>query len=194
VQKKQSMSWAIAKRCLRFRALSLTLIRHYFEPAKAMSPTASGNKTVARRPPRNPLGVMFRAVGACKQPVRSSARGFRSHRLRSLLSLESFVGLGLIALAIGFASFQAEAGEILARVQSRQLLRCGVSDGRLGFSYQDAKGRWSGLDVDFCRAVAAAVVGSAEKVKYFPLFQRGNFLRRILTPLWKRGRGDFRTE
>ena len=87
-----------------------------------------------------------------------------------------FRALSLIALAIGFASFQAEAGEILARVQSRQVLRCGVSDGRLGFSYQDAKGRWSGLDVDFCRAVAAAVVGDAEKVKYFPLLTTARFL------------------
>ncbi|MGE5816405.1 MAG: amino acid ABC transporter substrate-binding protein [Deltaproteobacteria bacterium] len=87
-----------------------------------------------------------------------------------------FRALSLIALAIGFASFQAEAGEILARVQSRQMLRCGVSVGRLGFSYQDAKGRWSGLDVDFCRAVAAAVVGDAEKVKYFPLLTTARFL------------------
>ncbi|HEX9146753.1 MAG TPA: amino acid ABC transporter substrate-binding protein [Candidatus Binatia bacterium] len=87
-----------------------------------------------------------------------------------------FRALTLIALAIGFASFQVEAGEILARVQSRQMLRCGVSDGRLGFSYQDAKGRWSGLDVDFCRAVAAAVVGDAEKVKYFPLLTTARFL------------------
>jgi hypothetical protein len=41
--------------------------------------------------------------------------------------------LSLIALAIGVASFQAEAGEILTRVQARQVLRCGVSDGRLVF-------------------------------------------------------------
>ena len=84
--------------------------------------------------------------------------------------------LSLIALAIAFAAFQAEAGEILARVQSRQMLRCGVSDGRLGFSRRDAKGRWSGLDVDFCRAVAAAVVGDADKVKYFPLWTTARFL------------------
>jgi hypothetical protein len=63
----------------------LTPIRHYFEPAKAMSPTAVGNRTLPRRPPRNPLTVMFRAVGACKQPVRSSAHRFRAHRFRSLL-------------------------------------------------------------------------------------------------------------
>jgi general L-amino acid transport system substrate-binding protein len=84
--------------------------------------------------------------------------------------------LSLTALTIAFTAFQAEGGEILARVQSRQMLRCGVSDGRGGFSSQDADGRWSGLDVDFCRAVAAAVVGDAQKVKYFPLLTAARFL------------------
>lgn len=81
-----------------------------------------------------------------------------------------------LASVVGFISFPAIAGETLTRVKSRQLLRCGVSDGRLGFSDQDAKGRWSGLDVDFCRAVAAAVVGDAAKVKYFPLATTARFL------------------
>ncbi|MGE5306023.1 MAG: amino acid ABC transporter substrate-binding protein [Alphaproteobacteria bacterium] len=87
-----------------------------------------------------------------------------------------FRALSLIALTISLGSFQVEAGEILARVQARQRLNCGVSDGRLGFSYQDAKGRWSGLDVDFCRAVAAAVIGDAGKVKYFPLMTAERFI------------------
>jgi hypothetical protein len=66
-------------------------IPHYFKPAKAMSPTAVA---IGRSlgPARNPLWVMFRAAGACEHPVRSSARGFRPHRLRSLLSVGSFVG------------------------------------------------------------------------------------------------------
>src|SRR6266545_4902750 len=81
-----------------------------------------------------------------------------------------------LASVVGFISFPAIAGETLTRVKSRQMLRCGVSDGRLGFSDQDAKGRWSGLDVDFCRAVAAAVVGDAAKVKYFPLATTARFL------------------
>jgi general L-amino acid transport system substrate-binding protein len=75
-----------------------------------------------------------------------------------------------------FGSGPATAGEVLARVQARQMLRCGVSDGRLGFSSKDAKGRWSGIDVDFCRAAAAAAVGDAEKVKYFPLMTAERFV------------------
>jgi general L-amino acid transport system substrate-binding protein len=48
-------------------------------------------------------------------------------------------------------------------------LRCGVSEGVAGFSEQDENGRWMGLDADFCRAVAAAVFGSPDKVEFVPL-------------------------
>jgi general L-amino acid transport system substrate-binding protein len=82
----------------------------------------------------------------------------------------------MLLCVVNVTSFPAEAGETLARVQSRQLLRCGVSDGRVGFSYGDAQGRWSGLDVDFCRAVAAAVVGDSNKVRFFPLMTTARFL------------------
>ncbi|MFZ1536628.1 MAG: amino acid ABC transporter substrate-binding protein [Chromatiaceae bacterium] len=61
------------------------------------------------------------------------------------------------------------AGEILEGVKSRGVLRCGVSEGIPGFSEQDPDGRWRGLDADFCRAVAAAVIGNAEKVTFVPL-------------------------
>jgi general L-amino acid transport system substrate-binding protein len=87
------------------------------------------------------------------------------------------IALSLIAVLISLLPFfSADAGEILARVQSRKLLRCGVSTGRLGFSDLDAKRRWSGLDIDFCRAVAAAVVGDPEKVRFFPLATAARFL------------------
>src|SRR5262245_60404786 len=86
------------------------------------------------------------------------------------------LALSLIAASVGFTSIPAVAGEVLTRVQSRRVLNCGVSDGRVGFSSQDQKGRWSGLDVDFCRAVAAASVGDAEKVKFVPLSTATRFL------------------
>jgi general L-amino acid transport system substrate-binding protein len=63
----------------------------------------------------------------------------------------------------------AKAGETLDAVKSRDRLRCGVSQGIAGFSERDASGRWSGFDVDFCRAVAAAVLGDPEKVVFVPL-------------------------
>ena len=89
---------------------------------------------------------------------------------RRWTSLVSLIGLTLLpALA------ETYAGEILARVQTLRLLRCGVSDGRIGFSYQDAKGRWAGLDVDFCRAVAAAAVGDADRVRFSSLITTARF-------------------
>jgi general L-amino acid transport system substrate-binding protein len=61
------------------------------------------------------------------------------------------------------------AGDVLDGVKSRGVLRCGVSEGIPGFSEKDPAGRWRGLDADFCRAVAAAVLGDAERVEFVPL-------------------------
>ena len=63
----------------------------------------------------------------------------------------------------------AHAGQILDAVKARGLLRCGVSEGIAGFSEKDAAGRWRGLDADFCRAVAAAVLGDGDRVEFVPL-------------------------
>jgi general L-amino acid transport system substrate-binding protein len=60
-------------------------------------------------------------------------------------------------------------------VQSNGVLRCGVSEGIAGFSIKDAGGRWTGLDAEFCRAVAAAALGDAEKVAFVPLFASARF-------------------
>ena len=54
-------------------------------------------------------------------------------------------------------------------------VKCGVSQGLPGFSNADASGNWTGIDVDVCRAVAAAVLGDSEKVKYFPLSAKERF-------------------
>jgi general L-amino acid transport system substrate-binding protein len=74
-------------------------------------------------------------------------------------------------LAMLLACFNpaAHAGQVLDGVKARDALRCGVSEGIAGFSEQDAGGRWRGLDADFCRAVAAAVLGDPNKVRFVPL-------------------------
>jgi general L-amino acid transport system substrate-binding protein len=82
----------------------------------------------------------------------------------------SSVLYGLVRALVACAvAFSAQAGEVIDGVKSRGKLRCGVSDGIPGFSALDAKGRWTGLDADFCRAVAAAVLGDPEKVQFVPL-------------------------
>ncbi|MFP7754463.1 amino acid ABC transporter substrate-binding protein [Thermodesulfobacteriota bacterium B35] len=69
------------------------------------------------------------------------------------------------------------AATTLDEVRKRGTLRCGVSTGLAGFSKPDAKGRWTGLDVDVCRAVAAAVLGDAERVQFVPLTRQERFTR-----------------
>ena len=78
-------------------------------------------------------------------------------------------------LAVVWVVPAGAAGETIAQVKSRGTLRCGVSDGILGFSAKDASGRWSGLDADFCRAVAAGVLGDPEKVTFVPLRASARF-------------------
>jgi general L-amino acid transport system substrate-binding protein len=63
----------------------------------------------------------------------------------------------------------------LERVRGRGYLQCGVSQGLPGFSNPNDKGVWSGIDVDFCKAVAAAVFGDPDKVKYRPLSAKDRF-------------------
>lgn len=60
-------------------------------------------------------------------------------------------------------------GSIAARVRERGKLICGIHTSLLGFGYLDANGRNVGFDVDFCRAVAAAVLGDPEKVEFVPM-------------------------
>jgi len=63
----------------------------------------------------------------------------------------------------------------LDNVKKRGMLVCGVSTGLPGFSNPDSKNNWSGIDVDTCRAVAAAVLGDAQKVKFTPLTAKERF-------------------
>ncbi|KQP18511.1 amino acid ABC transporter substrate-binding protein [Pseudorhodoferax sp. Leaf267] len=75
----------------------------------------------------------------------------------------------LLAACAAALPATAQAGPTLDAVRAAGALRCGVSTGLLGFSHPDANGQWAGMDVDVCRAVAAAVLGSADKVRYVPL-------------------------
>ena len=69
----------------------------------------------------------------------------------------------------------AHAGATLDGVRSKGYVQCGVSEGVPGFSNPDARGRWTGIDVDVCRAVAAAVLGDPAKVKFTPLTSKQRF-------------------
>ena len=82
------------------------------------------------------------------------------------------VKAGVAALVIGSVavfSGLAHAGKTLDAVKQRGQLICGVSEGVPGFSRADNQGKWEGIDVDICKAVAAAILSDANKVKYVPL-------------------------
>ncbi len=83
-----------------------------------------------------------------------------------------------ITTAVAFAtafSATVQAGATLDSVKKKGFVQCGVSIGLPGFSIADDKGNWTGLDVDICRAVAAAALGDADKVKYTPLTAKERF-------------------
>ena len=93
-------------------------------------------------------------------------------------SLKSFTYLLVsVALLIGLQSeaFAAKKSKTLNNTIKKGFVRCGVSQGLPGFSNADAAGNWSGVDVDVCRAVAAAVLGDSGKVKFTPLSAKERF-------------------
>jgi general L-amino acid transport system substrate-binding protein len=80
----------------------------------------------------------------------------------------------LAGLAIAVAA-PADAQQTLKTVKDRGTLNCGVSEGLYGFSSRDEKGAWTGFDVDFCRALAAAIFNDPNKVNFVPLDASARF-------------------
>ena len=80
--------------------------------------------------------------------------------------------LVIASLFVGGISVQADT---LSDVKKRGYLKCGVSTGAFGLSYTDDNGRWQGLDVEYCRGVAAAIFGSKNKVKFKGLTTKNRF-------------------
>ena len=80
--------------------------------------------------------------------------------------------LGVVALSVSALSASAAT---LDDVKAKGFVQCGVSQGLPGFSNPDSAGNWTGIDVDLCRGVAAAVFGDATKVKYTPLSAKERF-------------------
>src|ERR1700674_4321186 len=79
-----------------------------------------------------------------------------------------------LALAAGLST-QVASAQTLKTVKDRGMLSCGVSQGLPGFSSPDDKGNWTGLDVDICRAIAAAIFNDPTKIKFVPLSAKDRF-------------------
>ncbi|MBX3505298.1 MAG: amino acid ABC transporter substrate-binding protein [Parvibaculum sp.] len=70
---------------------------------------------------------------------------------------------------------RAVAGDTMRRVRQRGFIQCGVSQGLPGFSSPDERGRWSGIDADFCRALSGAIFGNPNQVRFRPLSAKDRF-------------------
>ncbi|MDO9197788.1 amino acid ABC transporter substrate-binding protein [Rhodoferax sp.] len=90
-----------------------------------------------------------------------------NNKLKTMAAIVAAMGAMMVA--------PAHAGKTLDGIKARGQLICGVNAGLAGFSAADSAGKWSGLDVDVCRALAATVLNDAEKVKYVPLNAQQRF-------------------
>lgn len=97
--------------------------------------------------------------------------GIEMQAPRALVKLLVF-GATLIA---GLVPAFAQTSQTLDLVRKRGQLVCGVNTGLAGFSAPDDRGNWVGIDIDFCRAVAAAIFGDGSKVRFVPLNAKERF-------------------
>ncbi len=91
---------------------------------------------------------------------------FFALNFRSGLLIGSAIAIAVAAAAITYERYDTKT---LKRTKNRDAVYCGVNPGLPGFSNADAQGKWSGFDVDFCRAIAAAIFNDPSKVKFVPL-------------------------
>lgn len=84
------------------------------------------------------------------------------------MKIKTILAAGAMSVA-AIAANNAHAGAVLDGIKAKGFVQCGVNTGLPGFSAANAEGKWEGIDVDVCRAIAAALLGDANKVQYTPL-------------------------
>jgi len=94
---------------------------------------------------------------------------------KTFKSLFSFLAVFSLLFVLGTEAMAAKKSKTLKNTIKKDTLKCGVSQGLAGFSNADASGNWTGVDVDVCRAVAAAVLGDSGKVTFVPLSAKERF-------------------
>jgi general L-amino acid transport system substrate-binding protein len=80
-----------------------------------------------------------------------------------------------LAASLSLAASPATAGQTFDAVKAKGFVQCAVNTGLAGFSMADSQGKWTGLDVDLCKAIAAAMFGDAEKSKFTPTTAQQRF-------------------
>ncbi len=89
--------------------------------------------------------------------------------------IRAHMKVALLAAAVALVGVVAAPAQTLEEVQAAGELKCGINTGLPGFAYTDDMGRWTGFDVAYCRALAAAVLGDADAVSYVNLTGKTRF-------------------
>ena len=89
--------------------------------------------------------------------------------------IKTICSISVFALILTSCGDGGKKASTVDATKKQGFVKCGVSQGLPGFSNADESGKWTGIDVDVCRAVAAAVLGDADKVKYTPLSAKERF-------------------
>jgi general L-amino acid transport system substrate-binding protein len=89
--------------------------------------------------------------------------------------MKAIAAIGTALVCVVLCANSAFAQSTLANVKKRGEIRCGINGQLPGFSVRDDKGKWVGFEIDFCRAVAAAVIGDAGRVQFTPLTTQNRF-------------------
>jgi general L-amino acid transport system substrate-binding protein len=89
--------------------------------------------------------------------------------------LNKLVVMSLVVVAVTALGGAAQAGPTLDKVKAAGQISCGVGTGIAGFGAPDSQGHWAGFNIDICRALSAAIFGTADKVKYVPLTAQQRF-------------------
>jgi len=90
--------------------------------------------------------------------------------------LKSIAAATALSGAVALAATPSWAGQTFDAVKAKGFVQCAVNTGLAGFSFADSQGKWTGLDVDLCKAIAAAMFGDAEKVKFTPTTAQQRFV------------------
>ena len=89
--------------------------------------------------------------------------------------IKTICSISVFAFILASCGDGGKKASTVDATKKQGFVKCGVSQGLPGFSNADESGKWTGIDVDVCRAVAAAVLGDANKVKYTPLSAKERF-------------------
>src|SRR3954454_23407732 len=90
--------------------------------------------------------------------------------------LHKLIAATALSGAVAFVALPASAGQTFDAVKAKGFVQCAVNTGLAGFSLSDSQGKWTGLEVDLCKAIAPAMFGDPEKVKFTPTTAQQRFV------------------